>query len=347
MCCPNSFRYSSISPISLNVPVGAINNIRGVEQDQNCYGSLQPQYYWGDTWTVDNTSVITIDGFEDAADVTAVATGSANVIGHWEVYHYTFQHDLDGPYCEESSEETEPAAPVDVKPTITGPQTLWWFNGQTPSGYAVQITLNTSCSGSSWQWTVNSGNNKVTLGTNGSCSITITSAAPSGTQSDVSISVTVGGLTSTPYLLTVRAPHSLSYQGDNHASSSAYGYTSKIGYDIRDQFGTLLPTDVLINELFTTGITNDYSGTNWIRAPQGFATVSPSGWDDTITGQPVSQAIPAPTAPCSPPCSTLVHHFSGEWYVGSATSGIGVKVQTNTWNRYVDHATHSNRQSPP
>jgi hypothetical protein len=75
---------------------------------------MVPEYYVGDTWTVDDTSVVTISGFEDSADVTAVGAGSANVIGHWDVYTYTFQHNLDGPYCDTSSEVTAPTAPVGI-----------------------------------------------------------------------------------------------------------------------------------------------------------------------------------------------------------------------------------------
>jgi len=33
--------------------------------------------------------------------------------------------------------------PVSARPTIIGPHTVWFFNGQTPSGYATQITLST------------------------------------------------------------------------------------------------------------------------------------------------------------------------------------------------------------
>jgi hypothetical protein len=118
MCCPNSFRSSRIEPLSLNFSVADVNTFRGVEQDQTCYRALVPEYYVGDTWSVDNTGVVTISGFEDSADVTAVGAGSANVIGHWDVYTYTFQHNLDGPYCDTASEVTEPSAPVAVAPHI-------------------------------------------------------------------------------------------------------------------------------------------------------------------------------------------------------------------------------------
>lgn len=122
MCCPNSFRRSRVEeylgsifgPIS--VPEGGVTNLRSVEQDMTCYGGNVPEYYMGDTWSSSNTSVLTADGFGDAADITAVGVGSATVKGHWEVYSYTsfysFEHDTH--MCEESSSVTEPARTVQV-----------------------------------------------------------------------------------------------------------------------------------------------------------------------------------------------------------------------------------------
>jgi hypothetical protein len=103
-----------------------------------CYNGSVPVYYMGDTWTVDNTNVASVDGLGSAADVTAIGYGSANFIGHWEVYSYTMVYDFEsgGKHCEASSGITEPEAPVAVKPSISGPHTMWWFNGETPSGHS-------------------------------------------------------------------------------------------------------------------------------------------------------------------------------------------------------------------
>jgi hypothetical protein len=234
----------------------------------------------------------------------------------------------------------------DFKPSISGPSTLWWFNSQTPGGYPTQITLTTTCTGTSWNWDLISGTSKVSLGSNGSCSLILFSGGASATQNDVRLTVTVNGVTSNIFTVTVRSPQSLSYVTEGTVSNASFGYRSLVEYQIRDQFGTLLPSTVPINELFTTGIVNDFPGTNWIRAPQGGASVSPSGWSDTIDGQPLNGAIPQPTGPCSPLCNVPIHHFDGEWYVGSVTPGNGIRVQTNTWQRYRDHATHTNRISP-
>jgi len=46
--------------------------------------------------------------------------------------------------------------------------------------------------------------------------------------------------------------------------------------------------------------------------------------------------------------TTAVYHWDGEWSVGSAdpSGGKGVRVQTNTWQKYQDHARHRNIVSP-
>lgn len=307
--------------------------------------SLGP-YTAGADWTLDNGSIASCDPSSGhTITVCGVTAGSGNLHG---LIRMEESYGYDGRDCYDNYNQYEVGAeePVDVKPSIAGPSTLWWFNSQTPSGYSTQITLSTQCSGTSWNWNLVSGSGKVSLGSNGSCSMILFSGSPSATQNDVRLTVTVNGMTSDIFTVTVRSPKSLSYVAEGSAANASFGYRSLVEYQIRDQFGTLLPSSVPINELFTTAIVNDFSGTNWIRAPAGGTSVSPNGWSDTIDGQPLNGAIPQPTAPCSPLCNTAIHHFDGEWYVGSNSPGNGVKVQTNTWQRYKDHATHTNRVSP-
>lgn len=125
MCCPNSFRFSNISPGSLGLPITNFTTVRGQQRDQTCYGSLGPWYFFGDTWSSDNSNIASINGSGDAADVTATGVGSTTLTGSWEVFHFTMEHDLDGPYCVEESEMTEPSAPV----TVMGVQKLQYQSG--------------------------------------------------------------------------------------------------------------------------------------------------------------------------------------------------------------------------
>ena len=41
-----------------------------------------------------------------------------------------------------------------------------------------------------------------------------------------------------------------------------------------------------------------------------------------------------------------MHHFTQSWFVGNTTPGSGAQVQTDTLQRYVDHAAHLNVVSP-
>jgi hypothetical protein len=66
---------------------------------------------------------------------------------------------------------------------------------------------------------------------------------------------------------------------------------------------------------------------------------------DVITGQRFLQT-PTPQFPQSPPGSTRVHHWGQEIYVGRTTVGAGRRVQSNTHQKYRDHAAHENITSP-
>jgi len=205
MCCPNSFRSSRIEPLSLSFPVGEVSNFRGVERDRTCYGAMVPEYYMGDTWAVDNTGVVTISGFEDSADVTAVGAGSANVIGHWDVYTYTFQHNLDGPYCDTASEVTEPTAPVDIAPHI---------DSISPAASAVghPVTVNFSGKGFASGASISPGTgvtvSEITVSSATSMSATL-SIASDATAGNRDVTVTVNGKMSNSKTFTVQIPDRL------------------------------------------------------------------------------------------------------------------------------------------
>ncbi len=104
-------------------------------------------------------------------------------------------------------------AGTNVKPTISGPNTLWWFKGLSVgvSGYSSQVNLTASASsGSSYQWSIASGSDKVQIqGSAQSSTVAISSIGQSTAANDVSITVTVAGVVSNPFHLTVKAPYKL------------------------------------------------------------------------------------------------------------------------------------------
>lgn len=232
-------------------------------------------------------------------------------------------------------------------PRISGPTNVWWFNGQLPTGYATSITLTASpATGSSYSWTLVSGNDKVVLTNFVNNTVRVTGTNQS-TFREVGIRVNVDGVDSAVYRLSVRAPHRLVLIQDFvHAADATWGYNTSIHYRIEDQFTDVLPSDVAINEQWTTGLVADFAGMNWGRGPEGWATVGPTNWRDYIEGERAGHT-PAPRNPCTPSlCNTAVYHWGGQWFVGSPTIGSGRRVQTNTWQKYTDHAEHTNRVSP-
>jgi hypothetical protein len=109
---------------------------------------------------------------------------------------------------------------------------------------------------------------------------------------------------------------------------------------VRDQFNVDIPASVEANELFTTGIANDWpGGTNWFRGPEMNGMTQQALLEDHIQGQDVSVASPRPGCNGN---STPVQHWEQEWWIGSLTSGSGRFVQINTLQKRLDYAEHTN-----
>jgi len=230
---------------------------------------------------------------------------------------------------------------------------VWWFNGQEPADYTTKITLTAKPAGEKqYTWTATKGNTLVQLDGKASPvntavnTVTVTGTGPSKAKNDVEITVTVNGTTSGPLKLTVMAPHTLKFLKNDDAANATYAYETQVHYEIQDNFGTVLPKDVPLNEQFTTGVVNDFRGADWRRGPEGGATVKPSDWFDNIQGE-VATMTPVPQAPQAPLGNVAVDHWDGRWQIGSETIGSGVRVQTNRWQKYRDHARHTEIKSPP
>jgi hypothetical protein len=169
----------------------------------------------------------------------------------------------------------------------------------------------------------------------------------SDSKKDVSIKVTANGGASNSFKLTVKQPKQLGPLANVDQIDPVFAYASFIHYKILDQFGKVLPANVPLNEHFTTPVTPDFPGMDWRRGANGGATVAPSDWNDQIQGETAGH-VPPPQNPQTPLGATAVYHWDGEWSIGSAdpSGGKGVRVQTNTWQKYQDHARHTNIVSP-
>jgi hypothetical protein len=158
------------------------------------------------------------------------------------------------------------------------------------------------------------------------------------------VTATVNSQTSAPFAITSRLPFSLVAGTIQTSCDSSFGYSTSLNYTIQDQLLTALPSGVPVNENWTTGVVNDFSGTNWRRGSPNFITTTGPGFADTIEGEDLSlPPIPVPT--CNGD-STAVQHWGQEIRVGSLTIGTGYRVQANTLQKYKGHAAHTGIVSP-
>ncbi len=228
------------------------------------------------------------------------------------------------------------------RPTISGVNAIWWLGGGSdPSnGYynASALTADPKGAPEVPSWSVPVGSGKMSLFCFICTSNTATSQAPSsGCQYDIIIRVSVGGLDSDNFLMSVNQPSYLESLGPPaDAGWNAAGFKSTIPYRIRDHCNYALPS-IAVNEQFGPFI-NDTSN-NWPKpTPVNISGFSGSGFSDVVGIS--GSYTPQPLVPQSPLTTTKVDHATQTWRVGSSTSGQGVQVQTNTHQKYLDHGRH-------
>ena len=283
------------------------------------------------SWTNSDPSVIDLSPGDPTATLDAESPGKSR-IQNWIEDEYG---------CVVSAWED-----IGVKPSITSsPETsdLWYFDGQNPSTYTTSLTL-TSSGGSSTTWSVPTGASKVSLSSTTGSSITVTSSnsAYSSSSEDIYIVATLDGMASDAYRITTHKPSKLADGIADDDCSATMGYSETISYSIHDQMDDPIPASVDMNEAWTTGVSNDYTGTNWLTSwpeKSGNTTANPTvdTLVDFITGQ---QPTANPTPGCVGTGTTKVQHRGQELFVGSQTPGYGQIVQSDTLQKYQDHAAH-------
>jgi hypothetical protein len=127
-----------------------------------------------------------------------------------------------------------------------------------------------------------------------------------------------------------------------------WGYLTKLHYEIHDQLGSFMLDGVTlpINEQWTTGLQKDasYPNTNWQQSMAKGTTTSTSAFDDTIEGEH-SNKHPSPIY--DPTNTQRVVYWGQAWQVGSLSIGAGKRVQTDTLQKNLGRALHTNIVSPP
>ena len=346
-CCPDSGPFGTINPTS-PIIVGAsfTASTTGAVYD-GCTGyATTVGWFQMDFWMGDFSIASYTPGSGSSTLVTGLKPGSTALHGSyfWQMW------ESDGwSMCWETRGENEEQQPVDVKPTITGPNVVWWFNGANPgnANMPVSIQLSTQTTGNSYSWTATANGNLITLQNQTTNTVTIAGASQSEDVGDIKIKVTVNGVASDEFSFTVKAPNKLNHHSISHTIHATFGYQTEIRYTIRDQFETLLPAgNIKVNEDFTGSKQVDFTGSDWRMTPDAGHTADNPIFADIIQGE-TSEKTPTPQAPQSPNLGTTkVVHWGQDIYVGSDQVGSGKKVQTCTFQKYRDHAAHENIASP-
>jgi hypothetical protein len=223
---------------------------------------------------------------------------------------------------------------------IMGPRELWFFDGQTPAGYDVSRQLRSNRTGGTFRWSASA---NLTISAAGAATPVVTSSAASTARRDgwirLSHTDAAGATTVASYRVTILAPNSLRHLRDDDVADPTWVYSSFIHYSVLDQFGTVLPRNVPLNEQFTAVPVADFAGMDWGRGPEGGATVDPADWNDHVGGETPGHT-PAPVAPGSAGAGTAVYHWPGVWRVGSTAIGVGRSVATVTWQKHRGFARH-------
>jgi hypothetical protein len=239
-----------------------------------------------------------------------------------------------------------------IGPRLSGPKEVWWFDGEKPAGYDVEILLTAIPDKSGpYTWTITGGAAFAALPGGGSSvqtaanQVKLKAKKGSAKLEDVVVEVKSGSATSAPHKLTVLTPRSLGRLNVVDRIDPTFFYESQIFYSIKDQFGRILPRNVMMNEDFTGQVVADTAGMNWRRGAPGGTIVDPKRWLDQVQGE-IAGRTPAPQRPQNPLGNKKVYHWAGEWRIGNTIPGLGARVQRNTWQKFRDHARHTNIVSP-
>lgn len=355
--CPSDFTSTGVSTDPPNVPPilpGQTCQHYATAAYRDC--NFVYSYYdvtLSSTWLSSSTSVATVDG---TGLVTGVSPGTPTISANYSDFTWNWSV-VEGACVDTPRSHTGSASCPVQAPTISGPNTVWWFNGQTQNGYATSIQLTASPTNStSYTWSTVNGILKINNSGGNNSTVTITGQALSDTSGDVSVQVAVviNGVSSNsaPFSLTVRGPKLAVVIGSPVDSADPNTqWSSLMSYTILDNLNQQLPSTVGLNENWTSVPANQYPNCPnspnpcWPRGAPVPAVINNSTFGDIMAPPLLStNPFPTPTGPGSG--STLVENWGQEWRVGSLTAGNGARIQTDTQQFYLDHGRHLNIVSP-
>jgi hypothetical protein len=313
-------------PSSSTIAVGDVAFQQQIHATDSCWGNDVDETGDGYNWNSSNSSIAAVSG---TGLVNGLAAGTATITS-------TVQYTASYAYCPQRI--ATPQSTVNVKPTISGPNTVWWFNGQTVPGFPTQITLSTQAPGT---WNVTAGANEVHLSSNSGASVTVTGTGTfSQTLNDVQITVTVNGMTSDPFSLSSNGAKSISRSSKIDfpcSGTGLQGWDTQINYTLRDNFN---------NAMGSVPVNEGFGGTAvWPQPVSTGGTTTTTGTftdDITVCASPGS-LNPMPISPQQPETTTIVDSFGQTWCAGITVSNPwgsacqGAQVQSGTMKRFLDH----------
>jgi hypothetical protein len=355
-CCPPStgVAYPPMLPAAAALSVGDTVTFVPYEVSYNgpyCGGNSAPYPVGADWWESEHPEVASVIDFGGGL-ATAVSPGWTSISCGWQVYSWMWD-DIDES-CDEIEDTAVAASPMEVRPSIGGPHTLWWFRGENPTNYSTSATLTTNFSGTgSYTWEITSGADQIRFDDNSTSKVTSSNQVTVKTigfgtnENQVGVRVTVNFVSSDTFSMTTRTPYELELVGAPLTQPDPQRvWRTTIYYRIRDQLTTVLPSDVPANENFTTGFIADYPGMNWPSGPPPGAVVPPGALTDVMAPPVLFSGITPVPIYQTPVGSIKVAHDTQDIYIGSIFSAAGRRVQTDLQQFYLDHGAHENVVSP-
>jgi hypothetical protein len=254
-----------------------------------------------------------------------------------------------------------------VKPhRITRDKDIWWFDGADAQNYDEEATLTAGVAGATggtFRWDIIEGDTIAAFENDASGvtkvdtnQVRVKSIGASSTTDDVRVrcSWSHGRKTSTLFhSLTVFAPDdAVTILGPNDTAvtknfgdCTGKGFRTDYIFEVHDQFGTVIPKQLEINELFVAWV-SDFSGEDW-SSPTNFIITGPS-----FTGTPASLPVaqfsdsyrrlrcpgelnPDPVYPTDADAQVKVTHARQTYFAGSLLAGRGrlIRVHRAQWYR--------------
>lgn len=239
---------------------------------------------------------------------------------------------------------------------------VWWFAGESPTDYLDRRILPLTPyppprEFDKYTWTITTGSDYAkfvnspasTLTTSAEIVRVLAKTAPPANSGNVSVTVKVNGVPSNPIGFKVKTPRRLVYKFTADKTDPDVGPRSFIHYEIRDQFGKLLPVKVAwnISSIGNPLIISDFPNENWHSTFTVLKShANPLDLTDEI-GCIGQCTIPAWVSPHHPQRATKVQHQSTAIYIGGPNRSRGVKVEKLVSQQFRGYGRHCKIKSPP